>query len=154
MIKAKTLKRALERLGQLRFFPAVSWPVGDTIGRMCRTDEEVEWLAEKMCQLYDEWPGPHEFRAIFCVKYHPADGIETFSTHPDYSGENVFADAQAHLLRDGSQVPFIASADPAMQAEVAKLSSMKQLPAPRAEDLEVAKQLQARLDAEEKGTVQ
>lgn len=43
--------------------------------------EQVRWLVGRMLQLYNNWPGPAEMRALFCKRFKPADGVDTRNTH-------------------------------------------------------------------------
>lgn len=45
------------------------------LDRFVSTPEQSSWLADALCDAYNEWPGPAEVRALFCTKYTPADGI-------------------------------------------------------------------------------
>ncbi len=82
MINASTIDEALDLLGQLKFFPAnpgTQAEIGRAIGGMCETDEQVLWLARRAIAVFNEWPGPVELRALFCHRYKPRDGQETYS---------------------------------------------------------------------------
>ena len=82
MINAKVLATAINRLATLRYFPSdkgVKVELAKMLNEMCSTDEQVEWLANRTTQLYTEWLGPAELRAVMCSRYCPADGIEADS---------------------------------------------------------------------------
>ena len=80
MISARAINYALATMGMIRFFPSdieVKAKIGELIGKMCSTDEQVRWLADRMVELHgSQWPGPDELRATLCSKFKPKDGRE------------------------------------------------------------------------------
>ncbi len=82
MIDALQVKRAIGIMSLMKYFPGDEDSRGaliELIGDMCQTDEQVIWLAKRMRNLYPEWPGAHELRAVLCSKYYPKDCIEVGS---------------------------------------------------------------------------
>jgi len=79
----------LAELAVLPFFPAgnesVLIALARLVGQMCRTEDEVRWLVDRMTSgIYSAWPGPQEMRACFCSKFRPKDGLNAYSTvYPD-----------------------------------------------------------------------
>jgi hypothetical protein len=79
----------LAELAVLPFFPAgnesVLIALARLVGQMCRTEDEVRWLVDRMTSgIYSAWPGPQEMRACFCSKFRPRDGLNAYSTvYPD-----------------------------------------------------------------------
>jgi hypothetical protein len=77
------IDRAMGRIALMKFFPASDISARATVMleliEMCSTDEQVEWLGNRVTALYTEWPGLRELRAVFCSKFKPADGIEVYS---------------------------------------------------------------------------
>ena len=66
MIMNETMRRALERLSLLRFFPANSqeallW-VAETLRAMCRDDADIQRVVESVLGSESEWPGPGDFQ--------------------------------------------------------------------------------------------
>ncbi len=75
-------------MGVLKFFPTIPnahFALARMACEMASNEDQVRWLVKRMISLYGEWPGPREFRAVFCAKYKPRDGIST-------CGSGVFAD--------------------------------------------------------------
>jgi hypothetical protein len=49
----------------------------DEIRSLCNTTEEADWLAVRMRQLYNRWPGCREMRIAFCISgKRPVYGID------------------------------------------------------------------------------
>jgi hypothetical protein len=79
----------LGELAVLKFFPsddgaraAILRIVVEMIGAdpTVSPEDQVEWLVKRMTNgLYNEWPGPREFRACFCSRFKPRDGITAYS---------------------------------------------------------------------------
>lgn len=49
------------------------------IVRMVTYNEEAEWLAYRANQVFSNWPGVRELRALFCKRFRPKDGVEVDS---------------------------------------------------------------------------
>ena len=65
--------------GTLKFFPGdpdARIGIAEEIVSFASTADQVEWLVKKVSQVYKEWPGILEVRAVFCTRYKPADGVE------------------------------------------------------------------------------
>jgi hypothetical protein len=88
-VNLKRVLEALAGLAMLKFFPANNEAVLAALARlcvnMCRSEDEVEWLVDRMTSgLYQEWPGPLEMRAVYCSRYKPKDGLNAYSqVYPD-----------------------------------------------------------------------
>lgn len=71
----------------LRYFPSDPESRATLVAllmRMCQYEEQARWLAGRVADLYNEWPGPRELRALYCARFKPRDGQEAFSqTFPD-----------------------------------------------------------------------
>jgi hypothetical protein len=81
-IDIKQASRSLARLAVLRYFPADDTVRAEIVALACRmaaTNEQIDWLADRCADLWNEWQGPQEMRAVFCSKFRPADGREEFS---------------------------------------------------------------------------
>lgn len=75
--RALELAKALAALNHYPYEPAARARIADILISMCGDSEaRAVWIVDKMLELYDEWPGPRTFRAVFCQRYKPADGIE------------------------------------------------------------------------------
>ncbi len=128
MLTAEGLARGVRFMASMKFFPAADGDragIIELLGEMCHDDEEVEWLARRMRNQYNEWPGPLELRAMLSAKRKPKDGIEAGSSvYPE--GIPSEHEAQPHKL-----LPLppgaIASADPEMDRLVRDLATGKGL---------------------------
>ena len=86
MITKPGLSKVLARLSLMRFFPAdpeARAIIAEDLCDLAGGDEQLEWLARRLADLYSEWPGLRECRAVFCARYTARDGRETYSeTYP------------------------------------------------------------------------
>jgi hypothetical protein len=77
---------AVSKLALMAFFPGDSDTRGALIWALLQfveTEEQLDWLVERALQLYARWPGVGEIRALYCSRYKPRDGAETYSeTYP------------------------------------------------------------------------
>jgi hypothetical protein len=74
------LRAIILELGALKYFPseheeAALVAVTTDIANMVQSIEDAHWLVRRMRQLYNEWPGPRELRAVYCSERSPADGL-------------------------------------------------------------------------------
>jgi len=83
MITELVLTKAIGRFSLMKFFPSGDddFRAGlmELLGEMCWDDEQINWLSRRVANLYPEWPGIGEVRAVFCSKYKPKDGAEVDS---------------------------------------------------------------------------
>jgi hypothetical protein len=123
------LKRAVGTLRLIRFSPLADADTAsalmEELARMCPTLEGLEWVTRRTLQLYTEWPGLRELRAVLCARFQPADGIEVFSEV--YSGG---IPPQLPTAQDLPALPpgHVMTADPELDATVMNLASRKALP--------------------------
>ncbi len=124
------LKRAVGTLRLMRFSPLADADTAsalmEELARMCPGLEALEWLTRRTLQLYTEWPGLRELRAVLCARFKPADRIEVFSQV--YGGG---IPPELPTVQDLPALPpgHVATADPQLDATVTKLASRKGLPA-------------------------
>lgn len=88
MIDTKQATADMARLSVLRFFPSDQTARAEIVLMACemaQTNEQVAWLAKRCIQLWNEWEGPREMRAVFCSRHRPADGIEAYSQLPRFN---------------------------------------------------------------------
>ena len=108
------LKRLLDLVSQLsalRLFPS---DPGGRVGiaklmlAMCDCWEHAQWLVKRMLELYNEWPGPVEFRAVYCSRFKPQDGMEGYTTDPRFIEDGFPRDEPppGPLLTAGEQQGF------------------------------------------------
>jgi hypothetical protein len=114
MISTDAAIRAVTELGLLPRFPAdkdarialvrtliemirnAGRVENDTEEQVDQKDEEaLAWLVKRANNLWTRWEGIRELRAIYCARFHPADGIE--STSAIYS-DGVPPDPTLHPL--------------------------------------------------------
>ena len=77
-LDAREVARILGALCALNFFPAedkARWAIFRIVGDMATDLDQVRWLARRMLELFDTWPGPRTLRAVFCSRFAPKDGI-------------------------------------------------------------------------------
>lgn len=88
MIDTKQATEDLARLSVLKFFPADQTARTEIMlmaCKMARTNADIAWLANRCLELWNEWEGPREMRAVFCSKFRPADRIEAYSQLPRFN---------------------------------------------------------------------
>lgn len=82
MINVKRASESIGRLARLKFFPASDIDRTEILKLICEmasTNEQIDWLVNRVRALWTEWEGELELRAVLCSKYRPADGIEAYS---------------------------------------------------------------------------
>lgn len=83
----KVMRMIGEWAGTLRFFPAdpeARLGIAKQIAKFARDESQVRWLVDVLPNQFTDWPGVHEVRAVFCMKFRPKDGIEADSkSFPD-----------------------------------------------------------------------
>ena len=78
-MEVKRVSNILGGLALLKYFPTDGEARGELavmVSEILTTEDQVAWLVRRMRNLYNEWPGPQELRAVACSKFKPADGIE------------------------------------------------------------------------------
>lgn len=120
-----TVADIIADLSILRFFPnepAARLAIVRMAGEMADNEEQVRWLVRRTLNLHNEWPGPLEFRAVFCSKFRPRDGIEK---HSEIYPDGIPSEKPAvPSLPSGAVNPRIANI-------VHELAEVKSLPAPK-----------------------
>lgn len=69
-------------LTMLRYFPpdeSARLAIVRMIGEMAENEDQVRWLVRRTLDLWNEWPGPLELRAVFCSRFKPKDGKNAYS---------------------------------------------------------------------------
>jgi hypothetical protein len=67
----------------MKFFPsdpAARAALSRLLQRMCGSFDHAQWLVDRALEVYSEWPGSSELRALYCSHFKPQDGIEVDST--------------------------------------------------------------------------
>lgn len=116
--------RAVNRLALMAFFPAdpdVRAALVDIVLEMVETQEQCDWLVSRALKLYAKWPGVAELRALYCSKWKPRDGVETYSSIylDGIPSEHPVAHAQPGQA---------STADPQFEAELQRVAKLKQMP--------------------------
>jgi len=76
------IMKAIASLKLMKFFPGdedACLALADDLAAMATTEEQIEWTVRRVRNLYSEWPGIHEVRAVFCSRFKPRDGINAYS---------------------------------------------------------------------------
>jgi hypothetical protein len=66
----------------MKFFPSdpgARAALSRLLQRMCGSFDQAQWLVDRALDLYAEWPGTTEVRALYCSHFKPADGIDANS---------------------------------------------------------------------------
>lgn len=86
------LNWAVGELGMLRYFPSDAGARAGIMGvlaRMVETVEGLQWLVRTMVDEVGEWQGPKELRGVYCTRFRPADGIESWCAQGKFSPEAI-----------------------------------------------------------------
>jgi hypothetical protein len=129
MVNVAAVTRALGRLTLMKYFPAddaARTALVEMVCGMIHHEDQAEWLARRMLQIYREWPGPYEMRACFCGRYKPTDGINAYSEiYPDGLPIDPTAPPRPEIaapdlraLPPGHEV----TADPELEASIQELA--------------------------------
>jgi len=72
-------RRAVAKMALLKFFPGGEDERAELmaeLGRVCASDEQVMWLAQRTVDLYREWPGLQAIWQIWFSKFRPKNDRE------------------------------------------------------------------------------
>lgn len=125
-INLKVAVAAVDQMALLQFFPSDAGTRKELlklIGGICWNDEQVKWLAKRMITLFDQWPGPHELRAVLCSRWPAADGIDAVTKHSRYIEEGFPSEQPSsgdHLALTGSSQKALCAATGVSSEEAAK----------------------------------
>ena len=107
MLDPKKVIDAVERLSCLSMFPSsdgARTEIMRLIDRMVSNEVQLEWLVRTMVDQVGTWPGPKELRAVLCVRFKPADGIEADSEIPGFRAADIEAE-NTRTLPAGKYLP-------------------------------------------------
>src|SRR6266852_5020605 len=83
MLTQEGVDAAASRIALIPFFPSsqdnAKGVVIEELVAMCDSDQQAQWLAARMGQVFKQWPGLGEMRALFCKRFKPADGHDVGS---------------------------------------------------------------------------
>lgn len=136
MVNPDRIAKILLPIKMLRYFPSEPEVYAELVRIVCemcseqpaKAEEQARWLAHAMNGgAFTDWPGPREFRALFCSKYRPRDGNEVFS---DLYPEGNYPNLPKSALSPPSPLPpgRVATANPKLDAAVRTLAVVKALP--------------------------
>ena len=122
---------AVSRLALMAFFPgdpdtrsAMIW----ALLQFVETEEQLDWLVARALKLYTRWPGVGEIRALYCSRFKPKDGVESYSEIFDrYPHESPPPPNPKPKPKPGEAV----TADVALQKELERVGALKTMPAPK-----------------------
>lgn len=126
--------QAVRRMHALAMFPNdqhAREEIMRIIERMVGTKEQLDWLVSSMIDRVGEWKGPREMRGIFCTRFKPLDGIESYASAAGFTP----ADSESLCLVAHSGYKRLEAAPERKQSllPVSELDPPRQvcLPAPR-----------------------
>lgn len=105
MIDVKRATDALGGLALLKYFPADKSARAELVAMVCEmaeSNEQIEWLVKRARNLWREWEGPRELRAVFCSRFRPADGIECYSSLPQFAEHGIPSESPELALITGA----------------------------------------------------
>ncbi len=82
MVDVKRATNEIAKLSLLKYFPSDPFARTALVEMICGFSEsnvQIEWLVKRALVVFNEWPGPHELRALFCSRWRPVDGNEAYS---------------------------------------------------------------------------
>lgn len=129
MLNIAKIEQAIDKMAMLKFFPIAPGTraaIMELIGELCQDDSQVEWLAGRVVELYNEWPGPAELRAVYCSRWRPRRGPDSASAVylegiPSEKRDNM----PSITAGDRKQISGPVSNDPSLVAIVDKLAAAK-----------------------------
>ena len=137
MVNVAAVTKALGRLTLMKYFPAddtARTALVEMVCGMVHHEDQAEWLAKRMLQIYREWPGPYEMRACFCGRYRPLDGVNAYSEiyanglPPDPTAPPR-PEIAAPVLK-ALPAGHVVTADPELEKSIQKLAEKCKMPAP------------------------
>lgn len=124
------LKRAMGSLRLMRYSPLTNTDAAtalmEELARMCPSREALDWVVQRSLQLFAEWPGVLEIRAVLCARYKPQDGIEVYS---EIYPAGIPPERPSEAAERLALPPGEASGDAEMAGLVAGLAERRALPA-------------------------
>jgi hypothetical protein len=120
----ETAVSAVNQLALMAFFPSdpeVRAALVTVLMNLVETEEQLDWLVNRALRLYAKWPGVAELRALYCSRFKPRDGIESYST--------VYLDGIPPENTPPRHEPAPAiTADPELRKNVAELAHRRRMP--------------------------
>ena len=137
--------KVVTELSVLQYFPSdidARAAIAKDLADICPNIHEARWLAKRMRQLFAEWPGPRELRAVYCSRNKPRDEIEAGSSiFPDGVPSPVAGSELAWYPAIESapilQLPpgHVITADITLENDIRRLAAAKDLNRRKAEEV-------------------
>jgi hypothetical protein len=112
----------------MAFFPSdreVRGALVSVLADLVETEEQLDWLVTRALRLYAKWPGVAELRALYCSRFKPRDGVESYST--------VYLDGIPPETTPPPREPTAATTtDPELRKNVAELARRRRMPQAKA----------------------
>lgn len=154
-VSKEGLDWCVAKLSLLRFFPSdplFRAALVEELAHIAHSDQRLEWLAKRTMQLFQDWPGIHELRAVYSSRYTPIDGNSVDSVayfHQDgIPAEPQTAPASKMLPAPRSKVDSL-TADPEMREMIHQVSEAASFPALRRGDYSRSRQSPHQTSADE-----
>lgn len=124
----------LSGLRLLKYFPSDECAMAALVrqvGEMCQSEEQVDWLVNRMLKLYLEWPGMQEMRACYCSRHRPKDGINAYS---QVYADGIPSEKKTEPLKLAAAAGMAGrnTADPELNRVVAGVARMLEMPKAKA----------------------
>jgi len=138
--KPEAVSSAVNQLALMAFFPSdreVRGALVSVLADLVETEDQLDWLVNRALRLYAKWPGVAELRALYCSRFKPRDGIESYSTvyldgiPPETTPPRVDGKTdeikRVTMTRLGTDEP-LTTADPELRKNVAELARRRRMP--------------------------
>ena len=125
----ETAVSAVNQLALMAFFPSdpeVRAALVTVLMNLVETEEQLDWLVNRALRLYAKWPGVAELRALYCSRFKPRDGIESYST---VYLDGIPPENTPRGFRAEDEKP-LTTADPELRKNVAELAHRRRMPKP------------------------
>jgi hypothetical protein len=79
----ETAAAGVAKMALMAFFPGdpdIRAALVSVFMDLVETDEQLDWLVNRALRLYGKWPGVAEIRGLYCSRWKPKDGMETYSS--------------------------------------------------------------------------
>lgn len=123
----ETAAAGVAKMALMAFFPGdpdIRAALVSVFMDMVETDEQLDWLVNRALRLYGKWPGVAEIRALYCSRWKPKDGMETYSSiYPEGIPSERKAPAPERDPPRGGPV----TADPDLNREIRQVADAKKL---------------------------
>ncbi|HZF23988.1 MAG TPA: hypothetical protein VE030_11055 [Burkholderiales bacterium] len=123
----ETAAAVVGKLALMAFFPSDPEVRAGLVAifiEMVETDEQMEWLGSRAMRMFARWPGVAEIRALYCSRYKPRDGLESYSEiYPEGFPTERKEPEPGRAARRGEPV----TADPVLDRKIRTVAASKKL---------------------------